>query len=104
MEYDFLNKQLKAALKKGSHKRIPEEIMRKCVVRVQQFESAEDIRDIIKLKSLNFEKLKGTKKKEYSVRLSLQWRLEMKIEWIDIKELQGKILFTAISNHYKRIL
>jgi proteic killer suppression protein len=43
-------------------------------------EAVPDIRDLYQLKSLRFEKLKGTRKDERSVRLNKQYRLTMRLE------------------------
>jgi proteic killer suppression protein len=43
--------------------------------RMQQIRSAIDERDFYGLRSLNFEKLKGERKHQYSMRLNDQWRL-----------------------------
>jgi proteic killer suppression protein len=43
--------------------------------RMQQIRSAIDERDFYNQKSLRFEKLKGSRKHQYSMRLNDQWRL-----------------------------
>ncbi len=43
-------------------------------------EAVPDIRDLYQLKSLHFERLKGKRKDERSVRLNKQYRLTMKLE------------------------
>ena len=43
-------------------------------------EAAVDIREFYSLKSLHFEKLKGKRKDDHSMRLNKQYRLTMKIE------------------------
>ena len=50
--------------------------------RMQQIRAAPDERVFYNLKSLNFEKLKGKRSHQYSMRLNNQWRL--------ILELHGK--------------
>jgi Plasmid maintenance system killer protein len=52
---------------------------RRCM---QIIRSAVDERDFFALRSLNFEKLKGKRQHQYSMRLNEQWRL--------ILELRGK--------------
>lgn len=47
--------------------------------RMQQIRSAIDERDFYKLKSLRFEKLKGDRKHQHSMRLNDQWRLILEI-------------------------
>lgn len=53
----------------------PQEIVRMYRRRMQQIRSALDERDFYKLKSLHFEKLKGTREGQHSIRLNAQWRL-----------------------------
>jgi proteic killer suppression protein len=43
--------------------------------RMQQIRAASDERDFYSQKSLRFEKLKGSRKDQYSMRLNDQWRL-----------------------------
>lgn len=50
--------------------------------RLQMIRAATDERDFYNLKSLHFEKLKGNRSHQYSMRLNDQWRL--------IVELHGK--------------
>jgi proteic killer suppression protein len=48
--------------------------------RMQQIRAAADERDFYALRSLNFEKLKGERAGQYSMRLNKQWRLVLKLE------------------------
>lgn len=48
--------------------------------RMQQIRAAADERTFYALRSLNFEKLKGDREGQYSMRLNDQWRLIMKLE------------------------
>lgn len=50
-------------------------IVRLYRMRMQQIRSAVDERDFYQLKSLHFEKLKGNREGQHSIRLNLQWRL-----------------------------
>jgi proteic killer suppression protein len=43
--------------------------------RMQQIRAAVDERDFYALRSLNFEKLKGKRSHQHSMRLNIQWRL-----------------------------
>lgn len=63
--------------------------------RMQFIRAAQDERDFRKMKSLRFEKLKGERKHQWSMRLNDQWRLILEFEgegadkvvWIvDIKD------------------
>lgn len=48
--------------------------------RIQQIRAATDERTFFALRSLNFEKLKGDREGQYSMRLNSQWRLIVKLE------------------------
>lgn len=59
-----------------------QEIVRAFRMRMQQIRSAIDERDFYNLKSLRFEKLRGNREGQHSIRLNSQWRL--------ILEFRGK--------------
>ena len=48
--------------------------------RMQQIRAAPDERTFYSLKSLHFEKLKGARKHQHSMRLNDQWRLVVQVE------------------------
>ncbi|MCK4512141.1 type II toxin-antitoxin system RelE/ParE family toxin [bacterium] len=48
--------------------------------RIQFIRDARDERDFRKMKSMRFEKLKGTRKHQWSMRLNDQWRLILEFE------------------------
>jgi proteic killer suppression protein len=48
--------------------------------RMQHIRAADDERDFYNMRSLNFEKLKGNRKNQYSIRLNDQWRLILEFE------------------------
>ena len=48
--------------------------------RMQQIRAAEDERTFYALKSLHFEKLKGSRDQQHSMRLNNQWRLIVEFE------------------------
>ncbi|MFB3815548.1 MAG: type II toxin-antitoxin system RelE/ParE family toxin [Terriglobales bacterium] len=48
--------------------------------RLQQIRAAKDERDFYALKSLHFEKLKGSRSHQHSMRLNDQWRLVIELE------------------------
>ena len=65
--------------------------------RLQIIRSAPDERDLYALKSLHFEKLKGQRSHQYSIRLNDQWRL--------ILEFKGKaanktVVIMAIEDYH----
>lgn len=53
----------------------PAEIVKSFRKRMQQIRAAVDERDFYNLKSLRFEKLKGNRKNQHSIRLNDQWRI-----------------------------
>ena len=55
--------------------------------RMQLIRSANDKRDFYALKSLHFEKLKGKRQHQYSMRLNDQWRLVLEIETVGNKKI-----------------
>lgn len=56
-----------------------QEIVRAFRKRMQQIRAFRDERDFSALRSLNFEKLKGDRQGQHSVRLNLQWRLILEV-------------------------
>jgi proteic killer suppression protein len=58
---------------------LPQEVVRAYRKRMQQIRAFRDERDFMALKSLHFEKLKGDREGQRSIRLNLQWRLVLEI-------------------------
>jgi proteic killer suppression protein len=56
-----------------------QEIVRAYRRRMQQIRASQDERDFYAVKSLHFEKLRGNREGQYSIRLNLQWRLILEI-------------------------
>lgn len=56
------------------------EIVKAFRKRLQMIRAAPDERDFYQLKSLHFEKLKGDRLGQFSMRLNQQWRLILRIE------------------------
>jgi proteic killer suppression protein len=81
MEIVFKNDNLKKMESdpsfEGGH---PPSIIRAFRKRMQQIRSVLDERDFYSLKSLRFEKLKGSRAHQHSMRLNDQWRLILEIE------------------------
>lgn len=66
--------------------------------RVQFIDSAKDERDFYAMKSLHYEKLKGKRSHQRSMRLNRQMRLILEIK----KDRAGNIVVIVnIENHYK---
>lgn len=67
---------------------------RKCM---QIIRNAPDERDFYALKSLHFEKLKGNRDGQYSMRLNLQWRLIFRF----VRRNNGKtVVIISISDYH----
>ena len=56
-----------------------QEVVRSFRKRMQQIRAFRDERDFLAVRSLNFEKLKGNREGQHSIRLNLQWRLILEI-------------------------
>lgn len=65
--------------------------------RMQQIRAAEDERDFYNLRSLRFEKLKGDRKHQYSMRLNDQWRLILEF---DGKGQSKKTIVISIEDYH----
>jgi len=58
---------------------LSQEVVRAFRKRMQQIRAFRDERDFLAVRSLNFEKLKGNREGQHSIRLNLQWRLILEI-------------------------
>ena len=78
----FANKYLLELYQKGKSKKykLPQKLLKKYFMRIQQLETAEDIYYFWKIPKLNFEKLAGHENR-FSVRLDKKWRLEFNIDF-----------------------
>ena len=56
-----------------------QEVVRAFRRRMQQIRAFRDERDFLAVRSLNFEKLKGNRAGQHSIRLNLQWRLILEV-------------------------
>jgi len=101
LEITFNNKKLKTLYETGqcNKYKLDKNTKESFFEVVAILESSKDIHDLWKIRSLNFEKLKGFKNR-YSVRLSSKWRLEMTIDWQNEIMTVGIINLEDISNHY----
>jgi toxin HigB-1 len=64
--------------------------------RLQMIRAARDERDFYALKSLHFEKLKGDREGQHSMRLNQQWRLILRLE----KRDDGKVILIISVTDY----
>jgi len=65
---------------------------------VNFIKAANDERDFWSMRSLNFEKLKGDRQHQHSMRINKQWRLILEIKSGDPK---NTIVILEIENHYR---
>ena len=100
MEWGFLNKELVKLYETGRSRKyhLQPAVLKKFFMRIQQIEAANNIYDLRKTTSLNFESLKS--KDIYSIRVDGAYRLELKIEWLNTDKTIGKILIKELSKHY----
>ncbi len=82
MEYEFDDEKiyLRLLTDKKYTGGFPSHIVSKFRMRVQQIAAATNENDFRNLKSLHFEKLKGARSHQYSMKLNDQWRLVIEIE------------------------
>lgn len=81
MDVEFLDKELaNAESGSGFPGRYSADIRKAFLKRIQMIRAAKDERDFYAMKSLHFEKLKGDRSDERSMRLNDQWRLILKIK------------------------
>ncbi len=101
MEFEFKNKNLAVLYEKGKHRkyRLPEPVIKKFFMRIQQIEAARDIYDFWKTPALKFEKLQGYENR-YSLRVDRGYRLEIEMEWWNDNKTVGKVLILELSKHY----
>jgi len=81
MEYDFEDEPTYGELYTNPKftGRFSAAIVSKFRQRMQQIKDARDERDFYALKSLRFEKLKGNRSHQHSMRLNDQWRLVIEL-------------------------
>lgn len=68
-----------------------QEVVRAYRKKMQQIRAFRDERDFMALKSLHFEKLKGKREGQHSIRLNLQWRLVLEIRGDHLCKVVGII-------------
>lgn len=99
MRFKFKSKKLEILYTSelGARK-YPAEVVDAFFDAVGVIESAADERDLYALKSLHYEKLRGDRKSDRSIRLNKQFRLTLRPE----EDEDGKLLFIIdIENHYE---
>jgi len=80
LHFEFKKKRLERLYyeEKGTH-RFPPEVVDAFFEKMSIIQAAVDLRDLYALKSLHFEKLKGGRSGERSIRLNKQYRLTLEV-------------------------
>jgi proteic killer suppression protein len=78
-------------------RRYPPEVIDSFFELMAAIDAAVDERDLYALKGLHFEKLKGGRKNERSMRLNKSWRLIVRMERDDNGKL---VVVVSLENHY----
>lgn len=101
MEVNIDDKELEKLYTSGKSRKLklPNQVIDKFFATIQKMEAAEDINDLRADKGLRFEKLKGHENR-YSMRLTIKYRLEMRIDWENDICTIGIFTLLSISNHY----
>lgn len=103
MEVDFKNKKLEDLYTKGPTKKypVPRRVAEEYVAALRELDAAVTIHDLWnKHPKRQFEKLQG-RENGYSMRLTLQYRLELTAEWLNEEKTIGKFTVDDVSNHYE---
>lgn len=88
---------LSLATDKSARGGFPQAVEKKFRFRVQQIMSSSDERELYALKSLHFEKLKGDRSHQHSIRLNDQWRMILEFEG---EAPNKKIIVVAIEDYH----
>ena len=101
MEVHIGNKELVKLYETGKSRKLklPQNVIDKFFACIQKIDAATDIYDFWNDKALNFKHLQG--ENIYSMRLTIQFRLEMTIEWSNNSCTIGIVNITEISKHYE---
>lgn len=101
MKVEFRNSQLEKLYSTGQSKKYPvgSAIATKFVAVVARLKAAQDIHDLWRLPSLNFERLHGNPNR-YSARVTIKYRVEMEIDWENQEKTIGLIGIIELSSHY----
>jgi toxin HigB-1 len=88
---------LTLATGKNARSGFPQAVEKKFRLRVQQIMSFGDERELYALKSLHFEKLKGERSHQHSIRLNDQWRMILEFEG---EAPNKKIIIVGIEDYH----
>ena len=101
MEWDFRNRELIKLYENGKSKnyRVERSVLEDFFGLIEIIGAAQDIHDLWRSPSINFEKMKGFKSR-YSMRLGRKYRLECEVEWENPQKTVGKFYIIELSKHY----
>ena len=101
MNVSFDNKELVKLYVEGKSKKyqLQANVLKKFFMAIEILEAAVHVQDLWAVKSFGFEKLQGYDNR-FSMRLNIQYRLELRIEFTDDLLTTGDIYIEEISNHY----
>ncbi len=98
MEVSFANDELERLAHDAKYfAAYPHPAVKKYRMRIQLIRAAVDERDFYEMKSLHFEKLKGKRKHQRSMKLNDQWRLVMEIKK---GEPKNSVLIASIEDYH----
>lgn len=98
MELRFKDDELEKLDTEVGDRGLPPEIVKLYRKRIGFLRAAQDERDLRAMKALRFEKLKGKRQHQRSLRLNDQWRLIVELK----QEGRATVLVVvAIENHYE---
>lgn len=96
IEDDYLEGVIRNGKETGKPK-FPREVISGFLRKIGQMKSAKDSNDLRAIKSLHFEKLSGTRKGRYLIRVNNCWRIIFRI---DNNERIEILAVEELSNHY----
>ena len=100
MDFRFKDKKLEQLYTEEAGARFyPPAVVNRFFELMAVIDAAPDEREFYRLKSLHFEKLKGKRENQYSMRLNKQYRL---IVTLETDEDGRYVLVVEISDHYKK--
>ena len=81
--------------------RFQPEIVKRYKLRIETLEAANNIEDLLPIKSLHYEVLKGNKDERSSIRVNNQYRIEFTVNESESKTTAIICNIIELSNHYK---
>lgn len=98
MDVHIDDKELEKLYVTGKSKKLKlrQDVTDKFFATIQKIYASRDIYDLWRDPSLQFEKYK----KHYSIRLTIKYRLEMRVKWMNAEKTIGEFHLFAISSHY----